>query len=67
MKPAHASQVDAAFAEALQKAVDFPESEYRDNKAEMDRIAGLNGYRLAGFRLGRAVFTSKPNKQEEIA
>ncbi len=60
MKPAHAFQVDAALAKAAGKAVDFPQAEYERNKAEFDRLAEQHGYRLAGFRLDRAVFTSKP-------
>lgn len=67
MKPSHALQADKAFAKADQKAVDFPQAEYERDKAEMDRIAEQNGYRLAGFRLQRAVFTTKPIKQEEMS
>ncbi len=66
MKPSHALQVDAAFAKFSGKAIDFPQSEYDRNKAEFDRIAGQNGYRLAGYRLDRAVFTSKPEKEVAI-
>lgn len=48
------------FAKAFPKALDFHESEYKQHEQEILRAATENGYRLAGFRLRRAVFTSKP-------
>lgn len=53
------------FAKAHPKAVDFLESEYLKNRAEADDAAAKAGYRMAGFRLGRAVFTSKEVKEKQ--
>ena len=47
------------FAKAHPRAVDVSESEYLKAKDEADAAAAKAGYRLAGFRLGRAVFTTK--------
>lgn len=51
----------AFFTSAHPKAVDLPQAEYDQNKAAVDAAADAAGYRLAGFRLQRAVFTTKPN------
>lgn len=50
------------FAAAHPKAFDIPASEYERVKADYDRAAAHHGYRLAGLRLGRAVFTTKKGK-----
>jgi len=47
------------FARSYPKAVDVLEAEYLKDKAEADSAAASAGYRLAGYRQGRAVFTSK--------
>lgn len=47
------------FAQAYPKAIDFPEADYRARSAEFDAAAKAEGYRLAGFRLGFAVFSTK--------
>lgn len=57
-----ADDFKAAFLAAHPKAVDFAESEYRPIEAEVSAIAAQAGYRLAGIRLGRAVFTTKAAK-----
>ncbi|MBT9177560.1 MAG: hypothetical protein DDT20_01895 [Firmicutes bacterium] len=48
--------MEELFKAAYPKAVDFPKSDYSN---EMVRIAARHGYRYAGERLGRAVFTTK--------
>lgn len=50
----------AAFVDAHPMSVDFAEQDYRALEAEVSGIAHDMGYRLAGYRLGRAVFTTKP-------
>lgn len=50
------------FTAAHPKPVDFPQSEYEANVIEIDVAATEAGYRLAGYRLRRAVFTTKPQK-----
>lgn len=55
-----ADQIEDVFKAAKPRAVDFPESEYKAMDSEIDAMARKHGYRLAGYRLGRAVFTSKP-------
>lgn len=62
MNPSHAYQVDLAFARSQPRAVDFTQAEYEGDKEQFEEIAVKHGYRLAGFRLGRAVFTTKPQK-----
>jgi len=47
------------FADAYPRAVDVDQGEYEANKADYDAAATASGYRLAGYRLERAVFTSK--------
>lgn len=64
MKSIKAADLDAQFAAAFPRAIDFPEDEYTAEKPDFDRIAASNGYRLAGIRLQRAVFTSKPTPPE---
>lgn len=54
------AEFKAFFTEAHPVAVDFAEADYRANEAEVSKIARDCGYRLAGIRLGRAVFTTKP-------
>lgn len=48
------------FGASSPRAVDFPQPEYEQAKEAFDRIAEQHGYRLAGMRLGRAVFSTKP-------
>lgn len=48
-----------AFKRAHPKAVDFPLAEYDAGKESMVTIAEQHGYRFAGVRLERAVFTTK--------
>lgn len=47
------------FAESYPRAVDIDENIYKADQAEYDAAATASGYRLAGFRLHRAVFTTK--------
>jgi len=47
------------FNNAKPHPVDFPQADYESRKAVYDTIADAHGYRLAGFRLKRAVFTTK--------
>lgn len=47
------------FASAYPKAIDFPQDEYEGNREAIDAAAAALGYRLAGVRLGFAVFSSK--------
>jgi hypothetical protein len=50
---------EATFKALQPKAVDFTMDEYRAASDEIHAAARATGYRLAGFRLGVAVFTSK--------
>lgn len=50
----------AVFADAYPRAVDIPQSVYHAEKDAYDAAATAAGYRLAGFRLERAVFSTKP-------
>lgn len=50
---------DKLFSDAYPKVVDMPEAEYRANKGSVETAAINHGYRLRGFRLNRAVFTTK--------
>lgn len=50
------------FNRAYPKAVDFVESEYLRDKEAADSAALSAGYRFAGYRLGRAVFTTKAER-----
>ena len=54
--------LNAVFAAAHNKAVDFAQADYDSRRAVFDEAAAAHGYRLAGYRLGRAVFTSKEKK-----
>jgi hypothetical protein len=58
-----------AFAAAHPKAVDFYETDFYALQPAISDAAAAFGYRLAGFRLKRAVFTTKaaPIQQEEVA
>lgn len=47
------------FAESYPRAVDIDESLYKSDQTAYDAAATASGYRLAGFRLHRAVFTTK--------
>ena len=54
-------EIRAAFAAGHPKAVDFPLSEIENSAPEDFKAAAEEyGYRLAGTRLGRWVFTTKP-------
>lgn len=53
-------EIRAAFAASHPKAIDFPEVEYEVSRDAYDNAAAETGYRRAGFRLGRVVFTTKP-------
>lgn len=59
MTPLEAA-LSGTFGAARPHAVDFPQSEYEAEKESFDHIAAQHGYRLAGFRLKMAVFTTKP-------
>lgn len=48
------------FLAAGSKAVDFDQRDYESRREVFDQAAAETGYRLAGMRLGRAVFTTKP-------
>lgn len=67
MTPEYRAWLDNAFAEAYPRAIDFRQPEFEASKTEFGLIASQHGYRLAGVRLERAVFTTKPTPQEEIA
>ena len=47
------------FIESYPRAVDIDRGEYEANMADYDAAALASGYRLAGVRLERAVFTTK--------
>jgi hypothetical protein len=47
------------FAGKYPKPVDFQQAEFEANSQEMTRIALEAGYQFVGFRLGRAVFSTK--------
>lgn len=51
-----------AFSKAHPKAVDFPRDQFDRLSSAVLRLAGEAGYRMAGFRSGRVVFTTKPPK-----
>lgn len=67
MNESHAYQTEVAFSKAHPKAIDFTQGEYEGAKDEFDAIATRYGYSLAGFRLGRAVFTTKPQNKGNSA
>lgn len=54
--------INGYFSGAYPKALDFSQVDYEAKKDIFDRIAAQHGYRLAGYRLGRAVFTTKQGK-----
>lgn len=56
---ARQAAIAGMFASSSPKAIDFPQTEYEASQADFDSIAAQFGYRLAGFRLRRAVFTTK--------
>lgn len=58
-----------AFAASHPKSVDFPETDFYSLQPAISEAAAAFGYRLAGFRLKRAVFTTKaaPPPQEEVS
>lgn len=47
------------------KPVDIAQSDYEAHKAAMDAAAQAAGYRLAGYRQSRAVFTTKPQQPQQ--
>lgn len=53
------TDLEAQFVAAHPKAIDFSKEEYEARKEKFDQAATQAGYRLAGIRLGRAVFTTK--------
>jgi hypothetical protein len=57
-------EIASIFEKQAPRALDFLESEYLSNSAAIDAIATSNGYRLAGIRLKRAVFTTKPRRPD---
>ncbi len=59
---ARQAAIAAVFCAAQPKSVDFPQPEYEAEKADFDSIGADFGYRLAGFRLQRAVFTTKKER-----
>lgn len=54
--------INGHFSAAHPRALDFSQVDYEAKKDIFDRIAAQHGYRLAGYRLGRAVFTTKQGK-----
>lgn len=52
-------EAKAAFAAAHPRAIDFPEADFYALQPAISEAAAGFGYRLAGFRLKRAVFTTK--------
>lgn len=54
-----AQRWDAEFLANFPKPVHIPEEEYAKNAYDIDKIALARGYRLAGIRLKRAVFSTK--------
>lgn len=59
---ARQAAIAAMFCAAQPKAVDVPQPEYEGEKADFDSIAAEFGYRMAGIRLERAVFTTKKER-----
>lgn len=60
----------AAFAAAHPRAIDFQEKDFYALQPGISEAAAAFGYRLAGFRLKRAVFTTKevqPKEEEEMS
>lgn len=55
--------IAAVFCAAHPKAIDFPQKEYEAEKDDFDSIASEFGYQLAGFRLERAVFSTKKKER----
>lgn len=53
------------FKKSQPKAIDFPQHEYEANELEILSAALAEGYRLAGVRLKRVVFTTKPAPLKE--
>lgn len=50
------------FTKAHPKPVDIPQKDYERDREQIDAAAAQHGYRLAGIRQGRAVFTTKAPK-----
>ena len=48
------------FSASHPKACDVSQAEYEGSKELFDRVCAETGFRLAGFREKRAVFTTKP-------
>lgn len=59
MTPVERAGLNAQFAAAYPKAIDFPQKHFEMDKQEYYDAAARNGYRIAGLRLQRAVFTTK--------
>jgi hypothetical protein len=57
-------EIEAAFKAHYPKAVDFRMYEYDDRAADIAQLAQAHGYRFAGYRLERAVFSTKPARGE---
>lgn len=53
------AEIRALFSASHPKAIDFLETEYEADRDAYDNAAAETGYRRAGFRLGRVVFTTK--------
>jgi len=60
MTPVEKTGLLAQFAAAYPKAIDFPQKHFELDKQDYYDAAERSGYRIAGLRLGRAVFTTKP-------
>lgn len=62
-------EIKAVFTDSYPVAVDFSQNEYDAQKVEISRLARESGYRFVGYRLARAVFTTKPTpaQQEEMS
>lgn len=56
------SDIAKAFSDAYPRAIDFLKTEYDADQAAFDAAAAEAGYRLAGVRLGFAIFTTKAPK-----
>ena len=55
-----AEEFDAKLQAAYPKAVDFLRPEYDADASAFELIASARGYMFKGYRLERAVFSTKP-------
>lgn len=59
-------EFDAKIQSAHPKAVDFPQSEFYPDRSRFEIIASRRGYRFVGYRLQRAVFSTKPSGEDRV-